>query len=100
MNRNKEFYIKTLGFFKTISYCSNFFELTKFIDSDGEITDERGFIIMNTMNSEITWDNLEYFKNFDNAKKTDCKMELKKLGVYKKGMMKDLVRLLEFANYK
>lgn len=52
------------------------------------------------MNSEITWDNLEYFKNFDNAKKTDCKMELKKLGVYKKGMMKDLVRLLEFANYK
>ena len=52
------------------------------------------------MNSEITWDNLEQFKNFDNAKKTDCKMELKKLGVYKKGMMKDLVRLLEFANYK
>lgn len=42
MNRNKEFYIKTLGFFKTISYCSNFFELTKFINSNGEITDERG----------------------------------------------------------
>jgi len=81
-----------------ISIYSDNFEL--FIAVNDDLTpnaEAQGW--MSPIGSILSWDNLEYFTDYatDKAKRAETKQELKEAAIWRKGMNKEIIALIEKA---
>lgn len=91
-------------YYTNLSIMSDHFQLVVNVNitSSGDITTHLvngkpfGFI-ETCVKSSVIWDGLGWFYDIDGAKKKELKEELKSLGIYEKGMIKDLKKLINYG---